>query len=312
MLTPADYAARFESLTVPALDGGADLATGLAVDRYLLGVSTAAGNERARVGRKIANDLAIRRKTDKNAKIEVRVDTPAGIVTHSFDELNFKPDDQLWMLLRYPYGGKGSPEGIQALLQLAAVDLPGSPPAIKPADFQAYCDKWLGLDCNGLVGNYLRHVYQGIDWWDIKTTKGVDPNTDIQVIWNAFDGVERTAASAIDFRDLNLLVMVDDTTNKIKPGGPGKPPGHIMISQPHEVEYDTGLKVLGVPDDQQVPGLIVLESTKATDVADNKNGVAKSAYAYVDKAKAKGVFRVRRGLNNGRIGVRIKGATWSG
>jgi hypothetical protein len=296
-----------------SLDGGAELATNIAVDRYLIGVSTAAGNERARVGKKIQKDLAIRRKTDKTAKITARVETSEGIVEHAFDDLTFGANDQLWMLLRYPYGGKGSPEGIQTLLQLAAVELPGSPPAIKPADFQTYCDKWLGLDCNGLVGNFLRHVYQSIDWWDITTSKGVDPNTDIQVIWNAFGGTERTAAAQVDFHDLNLLVMIDETTGKIKPGGPGKPPGHIMISQPREVEYDTGLKsALGVPDDQEVPGLIVLESTAAKDVADKKNGVAKSVYAYADKAKAKGVFRVRRGLNNGKLSVRIKGAKWSG
>ncbi len=313
MQTPADYAARYEKLTIPSLDGSADLATNIAVDKYLLGVSPDAVNERARVGKKIQKDLAIRRKADKSARISARVETPDGIVEHVFDDLTFKADDQLWMLLRYPYGGKGSPEGIQALLQLAAVDLPGSPAAIKPADFQAYCNKWLGLDCNGLVGNYLRHVYQGIDWWDIATSKGVDPNTSIQVIWDALEGTERTSAAAVDFHDLNMLAMIDDATGKIKPGGPGKPSGHIMISQPREIEYDTGLKsALGVPDDQEVPGLIVLESTAAKDVADKKNGVAKSAYAFADKPKAKGVIWVRRGLNNGKISVRIKGAKWNG
>ena len=312
MQTPADYAARYESLTVLSADGSADLATGLAVDRYLLGLSTAAGNERYRVGLKIQKDLAIRRKTDKDAKITARVQTPDGIVEHVFGDLTMGPKDELWMLLRYPYGGKGSPEAIQTLLQLAAVDLPGSPPAIKPADFQSYCDKWLGLDCNGLVGNYLRHVYQGIDWWDIATSKGISPNTDIQVIWDGLEGTARTSADAVDFRELNLLVLVDDA-GKIKPGGPGKKPGHIMISQPREIEYDTGLKsVLGVPNDQEVPGLIVLESTAAKDVADKKSGVAKSAYAYADHPKLKAVIKVRRGLDNSSIGVKIKGAKWSG
>ena len=60
MQTPADYAARYEKLTVPSLDGGADLATGLSVDRYLLGVRTGGFDERTRLEQKILKDLAIR------------------------------------------------------------------------------------------------------------------------------------------------------------------------------------------------------------------------------------------------------------
>jgi len=311
MQTPADYAARYENLTVPSLDGSADLATGLKVDTYLMGSRTGTFDERGRVGRKIKADLAIRRKSDKSAKMVVRVHTSDGLEEREYDDFNLKDDDQLWTLLRYPYVGKGSPEGIQALLQLASVDLPGSPAAIKPANFQSYCDKWLGLDCNGLVGNYLRHVREGIDWWDVTTTKSdVSPDHDIKTIWNGFDGTERSSADDVDFNELNLLVRVDPA-GKIIPGGK-KDPGHIMISQPREIEFDVGLKSkLGVPDDREVPGILVLESTAAKDVADKKSGVAKSFYAYVD-SKPKGVMLVRRGLNGTTLSVRIKGAKWSG
>ena len=314
MQTPADYAARFESLTVPSLDGGADLATGISVDKYLLGVRPGGFDERTRLSLKVQKDLAIRRKTDKSAKIVICVNTPDGLQERSFDSLNHKSaSDQLWKLLSYPYVGKGSPEGVQALLQMASVELPGSPAMVKPANFQAYCDKWLGLDCNGLVGNYLRHVWAGIEWADVTTTaSGVSPNNDIKAIWDAFDGTERTSAAEVDFRELNLLVMVDKA-GKIVPGGPSGVSGHIMISQPREIEYDVGLKKsLGVPDDQEVPGLIVLESTIAKDSADQKNGVAKSVYAYADQPRLKGVIKVRRGLNNTPLNVRIKGAAWTG
>ena len=313
MQTPADYAARYEKLTVPSLDGGADLATGLSVDRYLLGVRTGGFDERTRLEQKILKDLAIRRKADKSAKIVIRIDTPDGVEERSFDSIDRHDDkDQLWKLISFPYVGKGSPEGVQAILQLASVELPGSPAMAKPAKFQAYCDKWLGLDCNGLVGNYLRHVWGGIDWLDVTTTKsGLDPNTDIQTICNAFDGTDRTAAD-VNFRELNLLALVDDK-GKIIPGGAKGGYGHILISQPREIEYDTGLKkLLGVPDDQEVPGLIVLESTHAKDLADKKDGLAKSAYAYADHPKLKGVIKVRRGLNNTLMSVLIKGAPWNG
>ena len=314
MQTPADYAARFESITVPSLDGGTDLATGIRVDRYLLGVRAGGFDERVRLEQKIQKDLAIRGKTDKAAKINVRIETANGIEERSYDSLNHKmAGDQLWKLLSYPYVGKGSPEGIQAILQLGSVELPGSPAIVRPANFQSYCDKWLGLDCNGLVGNYLRHVWRGIDWADVTATaSAVSPNNDIKAIWDGFDGIERSAAD-VDFRELNLLVMVDKATGKIVPGGPSGASGHIMISQPREVEYDVGLKrILGIPDDEEVPGLIVLESTAAKDAADNKSGLAKSAYAYADHPKLKGVLKVRRGLNNTALNVRIKGAAWHG
>jgi hypothetical protein len=85
-----------------------------------------------------------------------------------------------------------------------------------------------------------------------------------------------------------------------------------MISQPREFEFDVGLKkVLGVADSQEVPSIFVVESTKAKDNADKKEGVAKSFYAYVDY-KPKGVMRVRRGLNGSALSVRIRGAKWAG
>lgn len=312
MQTPADYAARYESLTVPSADGSADLATGISLDRYLLGVRKGGFDERVRLAQKVQKDLAIRRKTDKSAKITIRVDTPDGIAERSYDGLNHKDaSDQLWRLLSYPYVGKGSPEGVQALLQLASAELPGSPAMVKPANFQTYCDSWLGLDCNGLVGNYLRHVRGAIDWWDVTTTDSkVSPNNLITDIWNGFDGEVRASADEVDFNDLNLLVMVNKATGKIIPGG-STGAGHIMISQPKEFEFELGLKkLLGVPDTQEVPGILVLESTAAKDNADQESGLAKSFYAYVDQAKLKGVMRVRRGLNGTALSVRIKGAKW--
>src|SRR5262249_26871705 len=82
--TPAHYAARYEKLTIPSLDGSADLATEIAVDKYLLGVRTGGYDERVRLEQKIQKDLAIRRKTDKSAKITIRVNTPDGIAERSF------------------------------------------------------------------------------------------------------------------------------------------------------------------------------------------------------------------------------------
>lgn len=312
MQTPADYFARYESFSVSSANGSGVSATGLSVDRYLLTLDEAHNDERRRLADKIRKDIAIRRKTDKNAKITVTVIGSDGEESHDFDDLTFKPSDQLWALIRYPYAGKGSVEGVQAVLQLGSQDLPGSPPIVTPANFQAYCDRWLGLDCNGFVGNYLRHVVEEIDWWDVNATKsGVSPDNDIQTIWDSFQGDVRASADQVDFNDLNLLVMVNDAGKIIAGGKMGY--GHIMISQPKEIEFEIGLKsTLGVTDDEPVPGICVLESTAGRDPADgNKNGLVKSVYAYADYKPIKGVIRVRRGFNKGTLKVRIKGRQWS-
>jgi hypothetical protein len=312
MQTPSDYFARYESFSVLSPENGGTLATGLSVDRYLLTLDQAHNDERRRLADKIRKDLAIRRRTDKSAKIRVTISGPDGDDSHEFDDLTFKQGDQLWALIRYPYAGKGSPEGVQAILQLGSQDLPGSPPIVSPPDFQAYCDRWLGLDCNGFVGNYLRHVVEEIDWWDVNATKsGVSPDNDIQTIWDSFGGEVRASADQVDFNDLNLLVMVNDTGKIIAGGKMGY--GHIMISQPKEIDFDVGLKsTLGVADDEPVPGLYVLESTAGRDPDDgNKNGLVKSFYAYADYKPLKGVIRVRRGFNKGSLKVRIRGRHWS-
>jgi hypothetical protein len=305
-----DYYFRFHNITVPSADGTADLATSISVDRYRLGAGQAFIDERFRVGKKIERDLRIRRQSDPNDNIKVWVSTVAGYEEREFSSFGTIGNDPLWALIRYPYVGKGSPEAIQVALQLAAVDLPDSPAIVTPDDFQSYCDKWFGLDCNGFVGNYLRHEYLSIPWWDTNTTKGeIEPNNLISDIWNKFPGTVRNSSAEIDYSDLNLLVMVDQS-GKIIPGGSG-PFGHIAISGPGDGATIDGLKekVPGAGDDG-IPAICVVESTGAIEAADGKTGLARSYYAYVDHPQLPGVFRMHRGLNGSLINVRVKGLAW--
>src|SRR3954466_10216054 len=99
MQTPVDYCEKYENLSVLSPDGASELATGIKVDRYLLGAKQTHIDERLRVARKIQNDLAIRRKADPTAKIVVRVHTATGVEEHSYDALTFGKSDQLWALL---------------------------------------------------------------------------------------------------------------------------------------------------------------------------------------------------------------------
>jgi hypothetical protein len=77
-------------------------------------------------------------------------------VTHAQAFTNWR---DLWYYARKALHGKGSPEEAQMTLQLAArFNL------LKGGDLQSFCDKYLGLDCNGFVGNYLVHGLRGGDW----------------------------------------------------------------------------------------------------------------------------------------------------
>jgi hypothetical protein len=297
MRSPVEYFEAYQSLTIPSPDGSSDLATGISVDRYKLGWTQVANDERGRLARKIQKDHAILKQADPDAMIRVRVQTANGIEEHEFADLTFAETNQLWALVRYPYVGKGSPEAIQVALQLAAVELPGSPPFITPDAFQAYCDKWMGLDCNGFVGNFLRHERGAIAWDDVTIAKGIDPNQQIDGIWTAFGGTVRDHAADVDPDELNLMVLVD-AAGKIIPGAKNAY-GHIVITGPGETDVIDGKKAV-----------CVVESTAAIEQGDTKNGLARSFYTMSDHPSLPGVITVKRGLNNKTMNVRIRGASW--
>lgn len=309
MQTPVDYLDRFTNLSVFDADVG-EWISGLAVDRYRLGAQQPYIDERLRLARKVKKDLAVRRRTDPDAVIEITVETASGVEQTTFDDLTFEGDDQLWALLRYPYVGKGSPEAIQVACQLAIRDVPGSPPLVASAGLQAYCDKWLGLDCNGFVGNFLRHVVAAVPWTDVNRDASIEANNLITDMFATYGGVARNAAAEINPDELNLLALVDDSGRVIKGGG--APYGHIMISGPGERDEVFDLKsTFGVPNESGVPAICVAESTGAIDPDDGRTGLVRSFYAYVDKPGQPGVFRVRRGFNGKVINVRVKGASWN-
>ena len=78
MTSPVAYAQRYLDLTIPAVTGGADLATGIRVSKYLLGLKAAQTDFRAKLLRKLKKDLAAGRKKDPGYAIRIRVRTGAG------------------------------------------------------------------------------------------------------------------------------------------------------------------------------------------------------------------------------------------
>ena len=83
-------------------------------------------------------------------KIRVAANTENGREVAEFSNIATQENDPLWMLIRYPFAGKGSPEGIQAALQLAATDGPGESAIVSPANLQGYCDDLLATGLSGV------------------------------------------------------------------------------------------------------------------------------------------------------------------
>jgi hypothetical protein len=307
MATPVDYYERYLNVSVPDPNNGSDLAANISVSKYLLGLKDEQTNARVALLKKIQKDLAAGKKADSNYKIRIAAHTSAGREVAEFSTITTQENDPLWMLIRYPYAGKGSPEGIQAVLQLVASDGPGQA-ALVPADrLQQYCDDLLGVDCNGFVGSFIRNEVQGMAWSDLTPTAGtVSPNNLITSIWSDAPGTVLRSAAEVDPSRMHLLVLVD-ANGDVVPGG--KPPhGHIMISQPGESRTTAWTKSnLGVAAGTEVPAICVTESTGAKK-ADGTNGLARSWYHYVDdpQLKHKGVLLVDRGVNGSTMRVKIK------
>lgn len=307
MTSPVAYAQRYLSLTVPALQTGADLATGLRVSKYLLGLKSAQTNFRASLLRKLKKDLAAGKKTDPDYAIRIRVHTGAGYEERRYAAVAAKDTDPLWMLIRYPFAGKGSPEGIQAALQLAAADGPGAKALVAADRLQDVCDELLGVDCNGFVGSAVRFGLQATPWWDLTPRQSVVSANDlISNIWKKIPGVERRRPDEVDPADVNVLVLVD-AAGKVIPGGKA-PHGHIAISEPgRSMSTAWTAGGLSVPKGTSVPAICVVESTGAKQ-ANGANGLVTSWYHYAAHPRlgAQGVFVVHRGVNGKTMPVRIK------
>ena len=145
-------------------------------------------------------------------------------------------------------------------------------------------------------------------WSDLTPSADlVSPNDLISSIWSKAPGTVRNSAAEVDANDTNLLVLVD-SAGQIIPGG--RPPhGHIMISQPGELNTTIWDKPnLGVEAGTEVPAICVTESTGAKKSWDGTNGLARSWYHYVDDPhlKNKGVILVERGVNGSTMRVKIK------
>lgn len=122
------------------------------------------------------------------------------------------------------FSGKGSPEEIQVALHLVAIYglYDKKKFAADPvAGIRDYCDKYIGLDCNGFVGNFAR---------EIGTTK--EPNTPIYSY--APKGKRRTKLEDVQANDIlawtdNGHIAIIDKIDAMTTGSNGKPARDCVV-----------------------------------------------------------------------------------
>jgi hypothetical protein len=150
----------------------------------------------------------------KKATLTVHFQTADGGREH----VEFDRWQDLWYHARKALLGKASPEETVITLQLAARF-----GLLKSGDVQDYCDTYLGLDCNGFVGNYLVHGFGAGSPWDSESGEGYLANQQITSIVNKKVNVKNISPGG-----MYLFAMVGANGNVV-PGG-GLPAGHIFVT----------------------------------------------------------------------------------
>jgi hypothetical protein len=153
--------------------------------------------------------------------------TVKNIYGHSQD-LDFT-SHQLSSHFYAPFVGKGSPEQAQIAIQLTyryrKVTTPL--PDFLKADF-------IGLDCNGFVGNYIQRVVNGWGqpWTNFDTDKDPGPTTVMSGIVEKSCDKLITASKQLSSGEIYIFVLCEDDGTIIDPGKK-HPWGHVMITNPH-------------------------------------------------------------------------------
>lgn len=287
MLTPLDYARRYQSLEV-GIAGGPSIA-GIQIRKYHLG-----GADGAKDTLVAALDQLFHTLSRKKEKLQLRVNATV-VAFASRQELN--------RVLVAPFVGKGSPEDCQAVLQIAA-QLKQAPS--NQSGLQTYADAHLGLDCNGFVGSYLWHEYKGNPWpQSAPEGNSYSPSSTINIIMRS--GKEIKSPAEMRPERMYLLAQVDDNF-RIIPGG-GSNPGHIAITERYQTssgiaghrEFNADMaKKEGVAG---YPAYVVVESAGGL-------GLTSSVYLFKllrdhKGAVVNGVFRVFRGSRNAVLNFRV-------
>jgi hypothetical protein len=215
-MTPWDYAQRYLSVTVHTEQGNIPVS----IRRYHLGAPTAA---QFAVWSALDQYLITKQKKNPGYRQPLQVNGNSISIGNVGD---------IARSLKWPFYGKGSPEDCQIVLQAAVIAA-----CVSPANLQAWADDNLGLDGNGIVGNYLWHDVLGNPWNNI-TDGEPGPDALITDIFRWAAGEDEGGAiddvSQITLHDKYLIARVDGD-GTVKPGGLNHAVGHIAVTQPGEL-----------------------------------------------------------------------------
>jgi hypothetical protein len=209
MLTPTQYADRYRNLEVyvdPA-------PVTVDIHRYHIGAPTSAKDV---LWTALREHFRVKLGRDPTYELQLRVNN---------DSAKFTAHTQMLQNVVRPFWGKGSPEDCQIVLQLAVLLEVTTKPAL-----QAYADANIGLDCNGFVGNYLFRELGPNPWYVDPGERDVGPSSLITQISNL--GRPVRSLETMSAGRMYLLAEVDAQGN-VMPGGPGRPAGHLAITEPN-------------------------------------------------------------------------------
>jgi hypothetical protein len=310
VMSPLQYADKYRNLEVYLYtDAQAKAATGgglppggswhtVNVDSYRLGLKKAWQSTQNSI--EVFKSKVRPHLNEKHESITVWVKTIGGdLVSKTYTDRYALAEN-----VNDPFYGKGSPEEVQVVLQLAVRY--GVFPIEK---VQIYCDNGnIGLDCNGFVGNYLRHVVQGLPWDSDARSKEekkteFDANTLIKNIMG-FSGRTTPVKSLEEIAQhphaVYLLGMAHENGilhDQGRNADGSVSHGHIMISEPGAL-WDR--KDVVVPGVGKVPAAIEMQVIEST----GGDGLVDSTYFLYGGNKFH-AFTAHRGVKNARMTVRV-------
>jgi hypothetical protein len=259
-MKPSEYESRYNDLFVPIFDREGDFLrwTTVTLNKYVLIVRQDdegkvywdAGHpqNQQRFDELLGKTRDYFRRPPASLKVVVQ---PGD---RSEDSKVFSSWQTLWYRARKAFLGKACPEEAQITLQLAMRFK-----LTNEDGLQDYCDKFLGLDCNGFVGNYIVHGWRGADW-DSETDSGFLANQGIRTIME-HNGTKVTKLDDVDTLGTYLLGLVDRNSGQIIDRFGSVGVGHLLVTEP-------GTKTITMYEKKPVPALLGVESTGGVGLID--------------------------------------------
>ena len=290
-MTPHEFLQRYWNLEVPVEnEQGITQWVTVKVACYRIGLDSL--NSKEKFLDKLRPNL-----NEKGETVKVKVKSVYGE-----EEKIFHSRAEIAPFVAAPFYGKGTPEDVQIVLQLAVrYGLIGS----SQLEIQNYCDVIpgdktkqgrIGLDCSGFVGNFLQQTVGGMPWDEKPATDKSWTSEGIPSLLPKV-GTRIKAMKDFNFNSVYVFGLADKNGNVIRTGA-GKEVGHIMITQPFTLKVKpVYMPILGFKIGE-CPSFQVCESTG------RGKGVVESTYNILG-VDNKGVFRIWRGSQQEEARVQI-------